>query len=129
MDWLVVRGTFAGVLAISLFFISWAALAVCVPLLMASMWIWGFCEVLFAVHYGLLLVRDSKELYPNSKAALLPDDYDPQITKQQLLRHVKRVSDIKQSMKSWFINAGSWDEIKRRNLKELFAYAIWYKTT
>jgi hypothetical protein len=84
----------------------------------------GAAEALFAVHYFLLAWRI------DAMIDALPDhdDYDPNIVKRKLLHHLKRVEDIQGSMKNWFVNAQHWDDIKRGNFKELFAYAVWYKT-
>lgn len=56
-----------------------------------------------------------------------PQEHDATFIKQRLLEQLLRVDDIMACMASWFLEAGPGD-VKKENLKELFAYAIWYKS-
>lgn len=105
--------------------LAFAASLVLLPLQFKTcLWIVGTAEALFAVHYVVLARRI------DAMMEALPDhdDYDPIVIKRKLLHHLKRVDDIQGSMKHWFVNAQHWEDIKRDNFKELFAYAVWYKT-
>jgi hypothetical protein len=115
------RGVAAGLLAV----VAFAASLCLMPLhLSTCLWLVGAAEALFAVHYAVLAWRI------DAMIDALPDhdDYDPSVVKRKLLHQLKLVDDIQGSMKNWFVNAQHWDDIKRRNFKELFAYAVWYKT-
>ncbi|KAF6254461.1 hypothetical protein COO60DRAFT_1627872 [Scenedesmus sp. NREL 46B-D3] len=92
--------------------------------LSTCLWLVGATEALFAVHYAVLAWRIDAMIHA------LPDDddYDPIVVKRKLVHHLKRVDDVQGSMKHWFVNAQHWDDIKRGNFKELFAYAVWYKS-
>jgi hypothetical protein len=114
------RGVAAGVLAV----LAFVASIVFIPLQLSTcLWLVGAAEALFAVHYVVLAWRIDAMI----DARPDHDDYDPIIVKQKLLHHLKRVDDIQGSMKNWFVNAQHWEDIKRQNFKELFAYAVWYK--
>lgn len=56
-----------------------------------------------------------------------PPEHDATFIKQRLMEQLMRVDDHMACMESWFLEAAP-GEVKNDNLKELFAYAIWYKS-
>lgn len=87
------------------------------------LWVWAAAEVVFCVHYWCLCVPYFTALAHKQS----PEDHDTALIKQKLLEQLFRVDDIMAAMESWFLEAGPGD-VRRDNLKELFAYAIWYKS-
>lgn len=89
----------------------------------ALLWLFAAAELAFCVHYYFICVPFFTDL-ANKQS---PEDHEPEMIKTKLLEQLLRVDDIMGCMESWFVNAGPGD-VKKHNLKELFAYAIWYRS-
>lgn len=83
-------------------------------------WCAAAAEVAFLLHYCLLLVPRF------TSGSSSPEEHDPAVTKAYLLKHLQRVDDSEATLKGWFLDARPGD-VRRDNVKELFAYAIWYR--
>jgi hypothetical protein len=87
-------------------------------------WILAAAELAFCVHYWCCCVP----YFTNLAHRQGPPEHDARFIKQRLLEQLFRVDDLA-CLASWFlpVEDGS-SEVKHDNLKELFAYAIWYKS-
>lgn len=81
------------------------------------------CEACFAIYYFYVIVKEFNKV-PEQHA---PPGYQPDEVVEQFLAHVSRVQDIQHFLSSWFLDA-PFESIRLGNLKELYAYALWYKT-
>lgn len=88
----------------------------------AFYWAIAATELCFFVYYWCIKIP----LF-NIAARQTPQGHDALFIKQRLLEQLFRVDDVMACMESWFLEAGP-GEVKSDNLRELFAYAIWYKS-
>lgn len=80
-------------------------------------------EATFFVHYWSFCVPFFQRLAHKNG----PDEHDAKYVKAQLIEQLMRVDDVMEVMESWFLEVQPGD-VRKDNLKELFAYAIWYKS-
>lgn len=88
----------------------------------AFYWTVAAAELAFFVYYWCIMIP-----FFNIGARQGPQGHDATFIKQRLLEQLLRVDDVMACMESWFLEAGP-GEVKKDNLKELFAYAIWYRS-
>lgn len=81
------------------------------------------CEACFALYYFYVIVRECGRI-PHQH---VPAGHQPDEVVKQFLAHLSRVQDIKHFLSAWFLDA-PFDSIRLENVKELCAYALWYKT-
>lgn len=81
------------------------------------------CEACFAVYYFYVIVKEFNKV-PEQHA---PADYEPDAVVKQFLAHIARVQDIKHYLSTWFLDV-PFESIRLDNVRELCAYALWYKT-
>jgi hypothetical protein len=88
----------------------------------AFYWTVAAAELSFFVYYWCIKIP-----FLNIAARQGPRDHDATFIKQRLLEQLLRDDDAMTCMESWFLEARP-GEVKTDNLKELFAYAIWYRS-
>jgi len=80
-------------------------------------------ETVFFAYYWLVLLRDFNKL-PEQHA---PAELEPDAVVRSFLQHMEHVEDFSHYLSAWFLDA-PMESIKLDNVKEMYAYAIWYKT-
>lgn len=126
----VVRGLVRGLAA------AFAVLAIGISLLTGLLWLlWSqqllillasmflTCEACFAVYYFYVMVKEFN-LKPEQHA---PEGYEADAVVKQFLVQIGRVQDMKQYLSAWFLDV-PFESIRLDNVRELCAYALWYKT-
>jgi hypothetical protein len=92
---------------------------------LALLWGWLAAEGAFALYYyGHWLPHLSHK----GVRAHRDDQHDIAVTQSCLLSQLKRVDDLPNTLRSWFLDAKPSDVVRRDNVRELFAYAVWYRT-
>jgi hypothetical protein len=81
-------------------------------------------EAGFAVYYFCVIAKQLNAI-PNQHDP--PADYNPQQLVASFLQHMARVDDIKGYLSQWFLDA-PFEYIRHDNVKELVAFAIFFKT-
>lgn len=109
------------VLLVPLIGLIWAFWSQRLQVLLASIIL--TCEACFALYYFYVIVKACNHV-PEQHA---PAGYQPDEVVRQFTTHLSRVQDIKHFLSAWFLDA-PFDSIKLDNVKELCAYALWYKT-
>jgi hypothetical protein len=81
-------------------------------------------EACFALYYFLVIAKQLNAM-PDQHDP--PADYDPQQLVASFLLHMARVDDIQGYLSQWFLDA-PFKTIRHDNVKELMAFAIFFKT-
>lgn len=87
-------------------------------------WLFAAAESVFLAHYFLSLLPHHSATH--SARRQRPDEHDAHYVKERLLQQLFRVDDIMAVMQCWFLEPGA--EVKEGNVRELMAYAIWYRS-
>ncbi|WIA21867.1 hypothetical protein OEZ85_004243 [Tetradesmus obliquus] len=115
-------GTFLGIIGlIPVAAAAYAGWLYCPKLLLA---VELAAEACFALYYFFII---AKQLDAMPEQHDPPADYNPQQLVASFLRHMARVDDIQGYLSQWFLDA-PYDLIRHDNVKELVAFAIFFKT-
>ncbi|WIA42305.1 hypothetical protein OEZ86_008319 [Tetradesmus obliquus] len=115
-------GTFLGIIGlIPVAAAAYAGWLYCPKLLLA---VELAAEACFALYYFFII---AKQLDAMPEQHDPPADYNPQQLVASFLRHMARVDDIQGYLSQWFLDA-PYELIRHDNVKELVAFAIFFKT-
>ncbi|KAF6264039.1 hypothetical protein COO60DRAFT_1698505 [Scenedesmus sp. NREL 46B-D3] len=81
-------------------------------------------EACFALYYFFVITKQLNAIPDQHNP---PADYDPQQLVASFLKHMARVDDIQGYLSQWFLDA-PYDSIRHDNVKELVAFALFFKT-
>jgi hypothetical protein len=81
-------------------------------------------EAFFAVYYFFVIEKQLNAI-PDQHDP--PADYNPQQLVASFLQHMARVDDIRGYLSQWFLDA-PYESIRHDNVKELVAFALFFKT-
>lgn len=115
-------GTFLGIIGlIPVAAASYAGWLYCPKLLLAAELA---AEACFALYYFFII---AKQLDAMPEQHDPPADYNPQQLVASFLLHMARVDDMQGYLSQWFLDA-PYELIRHDNVKELVAFAIFFKT-